>query len=558
MEVRGAARHLWRHFEHPETAPLEFGLWGPAGTGKSWDILLFLAWVMHRYPKVPGRIAICRQTHRSLTSSACVTLRKILPHGHPSLDGVADKNRLEYQFGAWTVGLFGLLNPGNLYSTEWDFVYVQEARDISLSSWEQFARGMRNNALYMHDAEGNRVRDDMGNLLHPELESILKVPWCPKILDTNPDTLHSWMLKRAKDRKKAQGRDVFHFHRTYEQDNPAYWDRKNRCRTVMGREFRAQLDTLNGIRLARLRDGVWGSAEGVIWPEFAKATHSIHIPRNAAGWIEPETLKKFGFVEFFAGVDFGIDNAGVMLIGGLTSNGQLIIIHEVFATGKNVDWWAGHFASANKHYPLTLAFCDHNRPDWVRAFNEAIGRAHGTPDAVAVLADKGIDRGLEIVRRRFIENTLKFEADCLAHDPDPVLIERHVPWCTMDCIPEYIRKRHKLADDEDDEGLAREDKPDKSKSNTDGPDALRYLCAGVELIEPTNTLPDIRQLDAREKFRSRYEDLVQDLRGRSAAYLGDDDDDDALADALEQDRAQRQNVVREIYRRLGGRGKRRP
>lgn len=530
--VRGPMRDLWAQFmESPGSMPEEVAIWGEAGAGKSWGCLSFLLWVPHRYPNVPGRILICRDTYKSLVRSACVTIRKILPQGHPALDGPGDEHREEYRIGAWTITLSGLSEPSRLYSTEWDIVFVEEGREIGMSTWEEFSRGARNFALYRYAEDGSLARDEYGRLLDPKKPSALPVPWSLTMLATNPDSKQHWIRKRGLSGKMA-------FLQSTMRDNPAYWDAEKDEPTELGRAYQRRMAKTSGVRYRRLVLAEWCSAEGAVWPEWDPDVHVIGgIKRDSEGWIKREELERLGIVEFYAGVDFGFDNAGVLLVGGYTKDRRLVVVGELFQSRVGVEWWKEWIVKLHKRYPLTLAFCDHNRPDWIIAWNDAIGAPREGPGCVFIKADKGVDRGLEIVRSRLSRNNggprLHFVHDALLHLPDSELMERHVPWRTIDCIPDYVYKRGDYSDDKIDDSAARPDKPDKTKATADGADALRYLCVGVEYLEPDESVD--RPMNTR--YRAMMRNLAELRLGRKLAPdeeidEGDFDEDDLTVDAI--------------------------
>lgn len=517
--VRGPMSELWQKFQtDPSQVPEEVAIWGEAGAGKSWGILSFLLWLPHRYPNIPGRILICRDTYKSLVRSACVTVRKILPVGHPALEGPGDEHREEYRIGLWTITLSGLSEPSRLYSTEWDVVFVEEGREISLHTWEEFGRGSRNFALYRYAEDGSLARDEFGNLLDPDKPSAIDVPFSLTILATNPDSKQHWIRKRGMAGKMA-------FLQATIRDNPAYWDAENDVPTVMGAAYQKRMAKLSGVRYRRLVLAEWCSAEGAVWPEWDPDKHILRderaVKRDDEGWVPRSEIERLGIVEFYAGIDLGYDNAGVALIGGYTKDRRIIVLAEVFHSRMGLEWWKEWLVKIHQHYPLTLAFCDHNRPDWITAWNDAVGAPQDGPGAIFIKADKGVDRGLEIVRRRLSDKggppTLHFVHDPLLHPPDPELMERHVPWQTIDCIPDYVYKRGDYSDDKQDDTASRPDKPDKSKATADGADALRYLCAGLEYFEPDE--------DQGLKRKSKYRDMLRWIHKRQTGVeLAEDDE----------------------------------
>ncbi len=535
LVVRGPIADLWQKFQDdPGSVPQEVALWGEAGASKSWSILTMLLWLPHRYPNVPGRMLICRDTYKSLVRSACVTIRKILPRGHPALEGPGDEHREEYTIGAWTITLSGLSEPSRLYSTEWDIVFVEEGREIGLRTWEEFGRGSRNFALYRYAEDGSLARDEFGNLLDPNKPSAIDVPFSLTILATNPDAKNHWIRMRGLSGKMAFLQSTIH-------DNPAYWDAEKDEVTVMGAAYRARMSKLTGVTYRRLVLAEWCSAEGAVWLEWDPELHVLRgaraVKKDDEGWVLRSEIERLGIVEFYAGIDLGYDNAGVAVIGGYTKDRKIVILAELFHSHMSLAWWSEWIVKIHKHYPLTLAFCDHNRPDWITAWNDAVGAPSDGPGAIFIRADKGVDRGLEIVRRRLSSRdgppTLHFVHDSLLHLPDADLMERHVPWQTVDCIPGYVYKRSSYSDDKIDDTASRPDKPDKSKATSDGADALRYLCVGLEYFEPDegNGL----------KKKSKYREMLRWIHKRTTGVelaeddeIPDIDEEDWIVDTIVQ------------------------
>lgn len=516
--VRGVFSKLWRAFDEPGSLPDEVAIWGAAGTSKSWQILQWLVYgVCKRFPNVPGRILICRDTYSSLTRSACVTMRKIVPPGDPLFGNVADEHRTEYRIGKWTIVLSGLSEPSRLYSTEWDIVFVEEGREISLTTWEEFSRGSRNYALYNYAADGTLARDEQGNLLDPNVPSAIDYPFSLTILATNPDARTHWIYRRA-----MQDGSPLAFWQAVRQDNPAYYDEHGRI-LPKGVAFDRRMERTTGVRYKRLQLAQWCTAEGAIWPDWDPDIHVLRgVKRDENGWIPKAELDRLGIVEFYLGADLGYDDAGVVLVGGLTRGGKLIIVAEVYHSRQPIAWWKQWLVAIHQHYPLTLGFVDHNRPDWIKEWNDAIGAPEEGPGCIFMRAEKGVDRGLEIVRARMGKTaqstTLQFVHDCLMHPVDPELLERHLPWRTVDCIPEYVYQRGSYSDDEEDDGSTRPDKPNNKKGNAHGPDALRYLCVGVAYMHP-----DDLDIPLNEGYRRK---LAMTGRPRFAGRFGDEDDDE--------------------------------
>lgn len=468
--------------------PLEKIGEGPAGTGKSMGTLGAVIGFASLYPKVPARVLIARLTRKSLTSSTCVTIRKLLPRRHPMLRGPTDAHREGYRLGAWEFTLTGTDNIDNLLSTEWDIIIGDECRQFSLKTWTEFNRGVRNYAFYRHDANGNVVAPGKG---------VSPIPWGMVIGCTNPWTPRHWILERARKGKLQL------VHTTVEE-NPAYYDDEGNV-TPLGEDYDARTSQFVGIQYRRLKKGEWCAASGVIFDGFEsdvdkKNSNVIRIKREKDGWIARKTLQDLKISEFYAGVDFGDDSAGVLVVAGLTTDRKLIVVAEVYARRKDLDWWKKMVKKINAHYPISLGFCDHNSPDSVRAFNDVVGAPRTGPGAVFVLADKGVPRGLQLLHVRINRRTFLVDVDCLVHTPDQSLVDANMPTCALDEVHEYTFRR----DDDDDDLVSSQkpyDEPDP-KCIDHGMDAWRYLVVGVDYIVPSGVLPDPVDVFGRNRFRA--------------------------------------------------------
>lgn len=222
------------------TLPDDLLICGPAGTGKTFAVLLVLHLLAADHPSL--RILIARQTRSSLTESALVTYeQEILPRdGMEGLAaGVKRRVRQSYQYpNGSEIVLGGLDNPTRILSTAWDFVYINEAIEASEENWEtirsRLARPGRDSAF--------------GYLIG----------------DTNPGHPDHW-LKRRCDSGLTTLWDTAH------EANPAMHDGERW--TPAGLAYLRQLDALTGTRRARLRDGLWAVGEGLWFDGFDPATH---------------------------------------------------------------------------------------------------------------------------------------------------------------------------------------------------------------------------------------------------------------------------------------------
>ena len=135
FECFGGARELWR-YQGPEVI-----LSGPYETGKTYAALYKLHTLLAKYPKARGLMV--RKTYKSLVASAVVSYeQKVLPHppDHPdcpvSRYGGERPEFYDYPNGSRLL-LGGMDNADKFLSAEFDYIYVNQAEELSLDDWEK-------------------------------------------------------------------------------------------------------------------------------------------------------------------------------------------------------------------------------------------------------------------------------------------------------------------------------------------------------------------------------------------------------------------------------------
>jgi hypothetical protein len=213
---------------------------GPAGTGKSRAVLEKLHICAQNYPGMRGLIV--RKTRESLTESALVTFEeKVLPEGSSIALGPQRRLRQAYHYpNGSEIVIGGMDKPSKVMSTEFDFIYPQEAIELSEHDWESLTTRLRNGVM----------------------------PYQQIVGDTNPDAPTHWLKRRA-----DRGATVFLESR--HEDNPVLWDGRRADWTDIGSVYIEKLDALTGARKPRLRFGKWVQAEGVVYEGWDRAIHLI-------------------------------------------------------------------------------------------------------------------------------------------------------------------------------------------------------------------------------------------------------------------------------------------
>jgi PBSX family phage terminase large subunit len=377
----------------------EILLVGAAGTGKSRAALEKVHLVLQKYNG--SRALIVRKTRKSMTQSTLVTLEeKCIQEGFFT-DSIQRSHRQSYVYpnkSELVVG--GLDDPANILSTEYDVILIDEATQITEADYEILISRLRNH----------------------------KMPYQQIICACNPDSPQHWLNQRA---LKGMMTRLTSLHK----DNPA-----------VTQDYLDMLDRLTGVRKLRLRDGVWAGAEGRVFDDFDPSIHIVNM----------NVPKSFFNGGFFASMDFGFVHATVLQVWGLDEDRRMYLVHEVYRTGKTIDWWIEEARKACSMFDFNLFVCDSARPDHIDLMKKK--------GLNAILAYKSIDIGLQAVAERLRiqpdgKPRLMLFDDCL-HGKDDKLIEQKKPWSTAQEFDCYV--------------WADGNKEQPAKENDDGMDAMRY------------------------------------------------------------------------------------
>lgn len=351
---------------------------GPAGTGKSRAWLEKLHLCAVKYPGMRGLIV--RKTRSSLTQSAMVTFeQKVLP--------VRSGIRLhhesqEYRYPNGSVLVVGGLGDAEektkIMSTEYDLIFVQEAREVEEGEWEDLTTRLRNNVMPYQQIGG----------------------------DTNPDRPTHWIIRRA-------GQGKLRLLHSRHEDNP-----------TITLEYLATLDALSGARLQRLRHGRWVQAEGVVYEDYDA---SVHLLSRDQVTIEPQWPR-------FVTIDFGYVNPFVAQWWAEGRDGAFFRYREIYFSHRLVEDHARQIKALSGHERIIRVYCDHDAED--RATLEKHTGWRTLP------AYKDIERGIQAVtaRLRPLRNgrrRLYLLRDSLV-ERDAWLDEQHLPANTEEEFDAYI------------------------------------------------------------------------------------------------------------------------
>lgn len=229
--ARGAAADLFRCSDR------EILIEGPSGTGESRACLELAHYRAEQFPR--SRILLLRKARARLAQSVLVTFEgHVLPEGHPVLTPVSRAHRESYRYpNGSEIVTGGMDDPTRIMSTDYDLVIGFEATELLIEDWERAMTRLRNNKIP-----------------HPEIEGT----YLNQIIaDVNPASEYHWLNQRA-------GGGLMTRLLSRHEDNPT-------CTP----EYLSTLRSLTGHRRSRLYEGLWTSAEGLIWPEFDPAIHIL-------------------------------------------------------------------------------------------------------------------------------------------------------------------------------------------------------------------------------------------------------------------------------------------
>lgn len=412
----GAVRDFWR-YKGPEVI-----LTGPYQTGKTRACLEKLNALLAKYPGT--RALMVRRTYASLVGSAVVTYeRKVLPYPPSSPKcgirklGASKPEMYIYPNGS-NITLGGLDKPDKFLSSEFDYIYINQAEELNLDAYEKLV---------------GRATGRAGNAPYPQV-----------MADCNPDVPTHWILQRDRLLRLA----------SRHEDNPTLFDPETGQITALGRQSLEALDALTGVRYKRGRLGLWVGVEGMVYEAWNRDVHLIDRFDIPASWRR------------LRAIDFGFTNPFVCLWFALDEDDRMYLYRELYMSQRTVKVHAAQIKrlSEGEHYIATVA--DHDAED------RATLRENGIE---TIAADKRISVGIEKVQER-----LKVQGDgrprlFLLRDSlveeDPILKMKFKPLKTEDEFPAYAYPEAK------DGKPAREEPVD---IDNHGLDAARYAVMFVD------------------------------------------------------------------------------
>lgn len=397
----------------------ELLIYGGAGTGKTTACMAKIHKLCMEYPNI--RVLVVRKTKADLAETVLKAFEVfVLGKGHPLLQGASRYNRRSYIYPNGSRIVLGGMDTGSrVMGADYDIVYVSEATELTLEDYEFLSTRLRNNRL----------------------------PFQQLLTDCNPGSPSHFLYKRFQQGELKPLKSIH-------EDNPKFFNWKFQEWTKEGTEYLNRFKNISGVRYERLRKGEWTVAEGAIYPEFEENRHILRGPVPT-------------FRSYISGIDWGwsAHGAGVLLTFGITKDDALILVDEVYQTGRTLDWWIAEAMTVKMKYNPEKFVCDPSAPANIQAMKYK---------GLNVMAGNNKwEFGVDLIRRRLRDMTLKFHYNSVKH-PDLSLKENMRPWRLTEEITGYVLEKDR-------------ERPEPGLSDH-ALDAMRYVVAYHDRLK-NPTLP---------------------------------------------------------------------
>ncbi|HDT9061279.1 TPA: PBSX family phage terminase large subunit [Staphylococcus pseudintermedius] len=235
-------------------------------------------------------------------------------------------------------------------------------------------RGMTAFGAYINEA----------SLAHPsvfdEIKSRCSGEGARILSDTNPDNPEHWLLK---DYIQNDDESIISYH--FELDD----------NTFLSERYRKNIKatTPSGMMYDRNILGLWVSGDGLVYQDFDKKIHTM----------TQDELKQIPMKQYFAGVDWGYEHHGVIVVFGMGYDDRFYLIEEHAKQHAFIEEWVRIAHDIKARYGDIPFYCDSARSEHVAKFDEE--------GINAIFADKRIMRGVELVAHYYKNNRIRIVYD---------------------------------------------------------------------------------------------------------------------------------------------------
>src|SRR5690606_26462651 len=110
-------------------------------------------------------------------------------------------------------------------------------------------------------------------------------------------------------------------------------------------------------------------------------------------YISSDDLQNVNMVSYFAGVDWGYEHSGSIVLMGKDDRGVFYLLEEHAAQHEEIDYWVDVAKDIKERHGNIKFYCDSARPEHVQRFKRE--------RLLASNADKAVISGIESVAKLF-------------------------------------------------------------------------------------------------------------------------------------------------------------
>ena len=210
------------------------------------------------------------------------------------------------------------------------------------------------------------------------------------LVDTNPDNPQHWLKTDYIDNRDPKAR-ILEFR--YKMDDNTFLPQQYVEAQKAG--------TPSGMFYDRSILGLWVSGEGAVYRDFDE--RSMVISQN-----DFRTRVSAQHLTYYAGVDWGYEHAGSIVVFADDEHGNTYLVEEHTAQYREIDYWVGVAKQFKKKYGDIPFWADSARPEHVARFIRENLNAHN--------ANKSVLSGIEEVAKRIKQGHFFVAQDAVAKE----------------------------------------------------------------------------------------------------------------------------------------------
>ena len=278
---------------------------GQAGSGKSFMMYYKIHLFMTRY--AGANYLIGRKSYREMINSTILPFVGIAQALEPNIVYSSSNHRIEYPNGSvvFVEGFMDERSRQRIRSMNLDGAWLEEANQLTEDDFSEVLARMRGVAA----------------------------SWNQVILTLNPDSKGHWIYKRFILNQDPYCRRIY--------------STSDSNRDNLSRTYNISLDSMRGVRRQRLKEGIWVSSDGSVFPQFSYSTHVIEPFPIPDGWRR------------FRSIDFGTRSPFVCRWYAYNKEkNELYVYREIYETGLDPDRASEMILEHSQDEPISYTVAD--------------------------------------------------------------------------------------------------------------------------------------------------------------------------------------------------------